>query len=413
MSKSVRVFNTYEPVISLVRDLAPFLRDAGLPMELIISRSEYRAGRTGLSECLSRVGGRVVYIPSGGVKAKGRFGKLLASVTYAVGASLYSLFSRGSAVNIFLTQPPLFFAWSTVLKLVRRQPYIVVLMDMYPEALILNGGIRKGGLLARVLGKVAKAGLVRADRVIVIGRCMRENVISLGADPMKLRYIPNWADEAKIFPVQDSANDLRRQLGLQHKFVVLYSGNMGIGHRFDDILEVARLFRNERDIRFVFIGGGARRVQIEDFIANHHLKNVLMHDFVPVKQMPEAQSLGDVHFVSLREEFDGTMVPSKVYGALAAGRAIIYQGGSRAEIARMISEEDIGAVVQEGDVARLYEVVLSYFRNQSEARRQGARALRLAHDKYCKQNALDAYLGEIMSVLGMSSRRNDEREAGV
>jgi glycosyltransferase involved in cell wall biosynthesis len=402
----VRIFNTYEPVISLVRDLAPALSDAGLATDLVISKSEYRLGRAGLADCLSAVGGRVIKMPSGGAKTNSRLGKLFVSLSYALGASVYSLFARNPAANVFLTQPPLFFGWARALKLFRGQPYVVVLMDMYPDAAIANGAIREGSVLARVLGRIARMGFAGAGKIVVIGRCMQDRVIRLGIGAARVQCIPNWADEARIYPVRETANALRKELGVDGQFVVLYSGNMGVGHRFADVLEVARRVRSDPDIRFVFIGGGARRGEIEGYIERHRLENVLLRDFVTSDRMAEAQSLGDVHFVTLREEFEGIMVPSKVYGALAAGRPIIYQGSGRAEIARMISEEDVGAVVREGDVDHLHKVIVGYSRNRKEATRQGERALQLAHGKYRKQAAISSYVDTIREIVDSRPRDN-------
>ena len=123
-----------------------------------------------------------------------------------------------------------------------------------------------------------------------------------------------------VYPIPAAESRLRRELGLDGKFVVLYSGNMGVSHYFDDLLEVIRRCQDEAKLHFVFIGEGQRRGEIENFFRRHQPRNVSLLLFQPMEQLAESLSLGDVHFVSLRAGFEGLVVPSKVYGALAAGR---------------------------------------------------------------------------------------------
>jgi glycosyltransferase involved in cell wall biosynthesis len=395
----IRVFNTYEPVSSIIRDLAPALGEAGVETELVISKTEYRRGRAGLDECVALAGGRVVRIPSGIGRAGSGIAKIAVIVTYALGAAVYSLFARQAAVNVFLTQPPLFFVWARLLRAIRRQPYVIVLMDMYPDAAIAHGTVARGGIIEKLAGWLAGVGLRSAQRVIVIGRCMQDRVLRYGVREESVQCIPNWADEKAIFPVARSDNTIAEELGLGSQFVVLYSGNMGVGHRFEDLLEVARRLRDEESIRFVFVGGGARRGEIERYQEEHDLKNVVLRDFVPAERMAEGQSLGDIHFVSLREEFEGIMVPSKVYGALAAGRPIIYHGGADSEVARMVLEEDVGAVIGDGEVDRLEQVLVAYASDRDIARQAGERALDLAHGKYSKDSAIATYVDTLTACV--------------
>ena len=395
----LRFFNTYEPVSSIIRDLAPALAEANLQMELVISAAEYRRGRRGLDDSICQVGGRIVRIPSGVANARSGIGKLTVISTYSIGAALYSLVARRATLNVFLTQPPLFFAWAPILRIFRRQPYVIILMDMYPDAAVAHGSVKQGGLTHRLGQWIAGVSLRSADRVFVIGRCMEERVLNYGVARRAVTCIPNWADEQRIVPVERRNNPLAAELGIGDELVVLYSGNMGVGHDFGDLLAVARRLKDNDRIRFVFIGDGVRRKEIERFRHDHRLGNIVIRDFVDADRMSESQSLGDVHFVSLREEFEGVMVPSKVYGALAAGRPIIYHGGAQSEVGKMVREEGIGAVVANGEVDRLQEALTGYAMDPARLQRQGQRARDLATGKYSRESAISAYVAHLRRTV--------------
>ncbi len=312
-------------------------------------------------------------------------------LTYVLGAVFHTLVSPSVNLNFFLTQPPLFPLWGWVLVYLRHQPYICLIMDIYPDVAVLDGLLKADSFVARFLSRLSIFILKRADRVIAIGRCMAERIAVMGIQRERIQVIPNWANEHLVFPIEPAQNNLRHDLGLTEKFIILYSGNMGVSHYFDDILEVARRCREIEHLKFVFIGAGRRRKEIEHAIAAHNLQNIILLPFQPAERLAESLSLGDVHFISLRSGFEGLVVPSKAYGALAVGRPIIYQGDPRGEIALMVSENEIGRIVPVADRSKLEETILYYLCNPQIVARHGQNALALARGKYSSARALESY----------------------
>jgi glycosyltransferase involved in cell wall biosynthesis len=221
---------------------------------------------------------------------------------------------------------------------------------------------------------------------------MIERLRSMGVATEKLHLIPNWMDERVVHPVDPTSNRLRKEWELEGKFVVLYSGNMGVSHYFDDILAVAEQLREYEDIVFVFIGDGARRDEIKGGIEERQLRNVLLQPFQDIDLLAHSLSVGDLHLVTLREAFTGLVVPSKSYGILAAGRPILYQGRRDGEIARMILEEDVGTVVSCGDVDSLRKTIVKYANSPGWRREQGERARELAEGKYSRTQSVRKYV---------------------
>ena len=239
----IRFFNTFEPVTTFYRDLIPALAAQGIESDLVISSMEYRPGREPLESNLDHPLIHIHRVKAGQGLAASRAQKVWAMVRYAMGALIYSLFGRPVDLNFFMTQPPLFTLWGYLLCLLRRQPYICLVMDLYPDGAIKDGLLPENSLIARLLTTLSRFALKNADGVVVIGRCTRDLLQRDGIPEAKLWVIPNWANDSEIQPVSSDDNHLLKGWGLAGRFVVLYSGNMGVSHFFDDILESAGVLK--------------------------------------------------------------------------------------------------------------------------------------------------------------------------
>ncbi len=387
----IRFFNTYEPVAPLYRDLLPDLARYGVQVEVYISATEYRPHRTPLAEALHHPNIRIRCFPSMGLSPTGRSQKIWLMLVYTLFAVAHSLVSTTVDINCFLTQPPLFSLWGWFLKVLRAQRYYCLIMDLYPDVAVQNGSLPEHGLITQGLKTLTRLTWRHADGIVVIGRCQKERLIREGVAAEKIHFIPNWANSAMVHPVPSTKNALRRKLGLTDAFVVLYSGNMGICHDFQTLLGAAQQLLPYLNIKFVLIGDGARRSELEKDMITHHLKNVILLPFQPAEHLAESLCLGDVHIVTLRDGFEGLVVPSKAYGALAVGRPLIYVGDSYGEIARMVNEAGIGAVVPVGNIDALVQIILQYYQNPTLKRKHGRKALELGKKRYHYKNALAAY----------------------
>lgn len=388
----IRCFSAFEPGWSYYRDLLPYLVRHGHDVEILITDSSYRDQRGGSFASLMRQQGvrvNVVNAGGGGGAGRGR-ARVRVYVSYILAAMGRSLFGRAVDANLFLTQPPFFFLWGLVLRILRGQKYMVVLMDLYPDVVFESGMARRGAPHIRLSAWLTRLGHRSADALIAIGRCTRARMIRDGVHPERIHVAPNWSNDS-VHPIERLDNPLREELGIGNRFVVMYSGNMGVSHYFDDIIEVARRFRGDDNIRFVFAGDGARRQELEQARARAGLHNVMLLPFQPIERLAYSLALGDVHFVSLRSRFEALVVPSKTYSVLNAGRGIIYQGEADGEIARMIGEEDIGVVVPDASPDALEAAIREAVTNSELVRGWGERARALARSTYSREKALARY----------------------
>ncbi|MDA9981416.1 glycosyltransferase family 4 protein [Gammaproteobacteria bacterium] len=390
----IRIFNLTDTAAPFLRNLIPYLASRKHQVKLYISGADYRQG-SGIEDALTGLEGvEICKISSFGLRHHGKFSKILIMLNYVIGASCLSLLDGRSRLNLFLSHPPLFQFWGYLLLRLRKEPYCCVIMDMYPEFLVALGFLDSGSSKTRALAWISSHSLRNADAVVATGRCMIPRLIEKGIDDSRLTYIPNWADERTIVPTPHCKNKFRTQQKWGTGFVVMYAGNLGRPQRPEHLIDAAgKMTETQPDVSFVLIGEGARRSDIEAYMAERNLANVYLSPFLH-QQFPISEILaaGDVHFVSLRASCSSLAVPSKSYGILAAARPIIYEGRLNDEIALMIIEENVGTVIEFGDIEGLQRAVTTYANDPSLCQRQGHAARRLATGLYSRERALNKYV---------------------
>jgi colanic acid biosynthesis glycosyl transferase WcaI len=379
-------------VSQIIGPIAFHLASIGEQVSVLCSRNKYDPAQGGLlpvHEVINKVDIRRSWGPSFGRSSL--TGYFLDMASFCAIATLRSLVAPKADTVVLLTNPPLFSLLGVVAKKIRKERFVYVLMDVYPDIAVQAGMMRKGSVAERVTRRITRISLREADRVVVLGDDMREVAIREGASPEKVIVIRNWADPEAIFPIPPERNPLRREWGLEDKFVVEYSGNLGVSHFFEDILAVAGKLEPCRDVRFVFVGGGMRFMEVERFVKEKNLSNVLLVPYRDRSVLAQSLSVGDVHYVSLRPGFEGLVVPSKAYGIMAAGRPMIYQGSANGEIARMVAREGIGHVVPPGDREGLRKAILELCRDKEARDRMGRKARATLEEKYSPAAALEQY----------------------
>jgi glycosyltransferase involved in cell wall biosynthesis len=401
----IRFFSAFQTAMAtFYSDLIPFLASAENEAEVIISKAEYRDGRD-LEGTIGHLAGVKIFRTAHfGLQPHNKINTALVMLLYLIHVAFYTLFGPRVDRNVFLTTPPLLPLWGYLLAKVRHQRYVVVVMDVYPDLVVEYGKMRRHALLTKLMDWLSTFALRKADTVIAIGRCMAHHLEVKGILSERLYVIPNWMNENLVHPVEHKNNQFRAKWNLNDKFVILYSGNMGRYHYFDDILIVAKSMQDRDDIAFVFIGGGARYDEIKTWIEKYQLTNILLLPYQDIHMLSHSLSAGDLHLVTLTEACTGLAVPSKSYGIFAAGRPILYQGSPDGEIARVILEEGVGAVVPLGAVEALQQCILTYMSQPDLTQRQGQKARALMEGRYSRVSALERYTKVLTHAVGEDAR---------
>lgn len=306
-------------------------------------------------------------------------GKLLDYISYYLGVAwrLLTLHPRPNRI-VALTTPPYLSVLARAISKLRGADHAHWVMDLYPDVMAAHGMLAEGGIFYRCLSGFARWGFggKRCVAVLALGPDMAERIDRLrGKESGLAEWVPLWSSTL----AEDSSGgeqELRRQRGwAEDQLVVMYSGNMGLGHRFGEILAAAAALHGDPadgKPRLVFFGKGKRRLEVETFVAKHPGGRVELHDYAPAKILSAHLRSADVHLVSLDPAWSGTMVPSKLQGIFTVGRPVIFIGSAVSSIGRWVEESGAGWRVEPDDVAGLLTVLKQAADPVERARRSSA-----------------------------------------
>ncbi|MEM7622573.1 MAG: glycosyltransferase family 4 protein [Planctomycetota bacterium] len=315
---------------------------------------------------------------------------------------------RRDAVFMGVTNPP-FVAWVLwFASLLRGIKYDYMIQDAYPEGLIALG-MKRSSPIAKLWYFLNRLAYRRAERMIVLGRDMAEVIeTNYGIPSGEVVYLPHWSAVEYDEPLPAEGRPLLAELDLADRFVVQYSGNMGIWHDIELFVRAAERLKDEDRVRLMLVGDGVRRAGAEALDRERNPGNIIWRDFVPLDEVRESLASCHAALICLRDGFFGIAVPCKVYGILASGRAIIAQVPAGTEIALTVEESECGVVVEPGDDEALARVIAELAGDPERVARYGANAFRAYREKYRQAQAVVAF----SELWGLSERRSGGGLAG-
>lgn len=245
--------------------------------------------------------------------ARGSFGRVLSYLSFYLSALARGVTAPKQDVIVSLTTPPLICLLGTMIKIIRGSKHYVWEHDIYPDVALDLDYFKRGGFLDRVVGTLADFSRRHADGVIALGECMKQRLIARGIPAERILIVENWASSTMIEPMPRPGNP--------DQLVLLYSGNLGLAHDLDTMTGAMLELKVEAPrFRFLFVGSGDKRKNLADFCEANGIDSVEFRGYVPRDQLSEGLAAGDIGLVTQHEICCGSVVPSKVYGILAAGR---------------------------------------------------------------------------------------------
>lgn len=296
----------------------------------------------------------------------------------ALNYATYLLFSLGAGLSVrkpnvvlCMTDPPVIADVALAIARRFRVPLVVVSQDVFPEAAAQLKRLESPvvlDLLRRLIGFYLR----RADRVVAIGERMRTRLEEKGVPPDRLAVIPNWVDTEAIVP-SPKDNDWSRENGMVDRFVVMHSGNVGHAQNLDALVRASTFLRDLDDLVVAIIGGGARHAHLVELADVLEADAVRFIGYQPRELLSLSLSAADVHVVGLARGLSGYVVPSRLYGILAAGRSVIVAADADSETARIVSAERCGLVVPPGRPELLAEAIRAAHAGELDLAEMGAR----------------------------------------
>lgn len=245
-------------------------------------------------------------------------------------------------VLIIGTDPALSILVAIVWKALRRRTKIVHwCFDLYPEAAFADGLLKPDSFAGRLIAGLMKRAYKACDLIVDIGSCMRSRIQMYGSQARQVTLVP-WALEepAIVLPVGEAE---RESVFGDACLGLMYSGTYGRAHSCSDLLKLSHSLE-DANIKLAFSVRGNRVDALKDQISAQNLGNFRFIPFATASRLQERLACADVHIVSLREEWTGTVVPSKFFGALAIGRPVLFFGSPDSFVAEIIKKHDVGWV---------------------------------------------------------------------
>ena len=321
-------------------------------------------------------------------------------LSYFASANL-ARFSVGRPdVVVSLTDPPI--VGLAALWTARRAGarFVFLCEDIFPEVAALLEDF-SNQTVNRTLDRINRYLLREADAVVALGDRMRRRLVEeKSADPSRIAVIHNWADCEAIAPGSKD-NAFARTQGFADKFVLMHSGNIGLSQNLDVLVEAAARLTSKPRLVIAIVGDGARRGALEQDVARRGLTNVRFLPYQPKAALHDSFASADAFLVSLKAGIEGYIVPSKLYGILAAGRPYIAAVDPSCEVATIARDYGCGVLAAPGDPDALAAAIATLYDDPATTRAMGGRA-RTAALQFDRRLAVQSYYDLFARVAGLA-----------
>lgn len=342
-------------------------------------------------------------------------------ISYFWGAIAATLKVKEQDYVFSISQPPilggLLGVWG---KWIKHAKYIYNIQDFNPEQ-ILAVGYTKSGFVTDTMMLLDKFSCRQSDLVITVGRDLMETVERRfkGRKDFKTVMINNWIDEKKIYPLPD--NDLRvtafkKGYGLDGKFIIMYSGNIGLYYDLLNLIKVLKKFRkgytqagiyekgpltkDNREVVFVFAGAGSVLDELIRYSRKHHFENMIFIPYQEKENLIYSLNAGDVHWCVNAKGIKGVSCPSKAYGIMAAGKPVIGVLENGSEVRMLIEECGCGRCCEPGNYNEIENIIRWYIENgnSAEVEQMGKNGRKYLEERLSKDVSIRRYAEEILKL---------------
>ena len=332
-------------------------------------------------------------------------------VSYFMGA-MGATFKVGKMDYVFsISQPPilggLLGVWG---KWVKHAKLIYNIQDFNPEQ-VLAVGYAKSRFITDFMMAFDKFSCKRSDLVITVGRDLVETVEKRFEDKKvpKTVMINNWIDENEIYPLPENNERVlafKKKYELDNKFVIMYSGNIGLYYDLENLIKVIERFGTDtktadgREVVFAFIGAGTVLDKLVSYVKEHNMDNVKFIPYQDKADLIYSLNAGDVHWCVNAKGIKGVSCPSKYYGLAAAGKPVIGELESGSEVRCLIQDTHGGLCCEPGEYDQVEKNIRWFIDNagSSEIKDMGIRSRDNLEKNLTRDVSVRKYAEEILKL---------------
>lgn len=351
---------------------------------------------------------RVIRVWSYITANKGFFKRTLDYVSYM--ASAVALSWRYPKFDVVLATSPQFFTALAgyLVSRLRRRPWVFELRDLWPESIRAVGASD-----SRLLDFFERLELFlyrKANRVVAVTHSFKENLIDRGIEAGKIDVVPNGVD-LEQFNSSCVTFDARERLGVaKDAFLVGYIGTTGMAHGLETVLDAAELCLDQPKVRFLIMGQGACREQLEVSAVERGLTNVVFSNSVPHDEIPSVYAALDMSLVHLRPTpLFKTVIPSKIFEAMAMGCPILM--AVEGEAARLVQQAEAGLCIPSGCAEAIVTSVRQAAREPETLSEMGRKGELAARTLFSRRTKAFEVLDALEAALSASRSSRNKAEA--
>jgi putative colanic acid biosynthesis glycosyltransferase WcaI len=300
-------------------------------------------------------------------------------------------------VVLAMTDPPFEGIVGSFVATLKRKPFVYNIRDMYPD-MAVGGSIVKPGLMARVWEKLHRWALRRATRVIVLGEDMKGRIAAKGVDPDRIDIVRDGVEESAT-PIAAATFDREviQAIRGESRFVLLHAGNLGFYGAWETLLTAASELQRD-GVGLVFVGDGAQRSRLQELAAGN--PGVRFLPFFPSSKVSSVLAAADAHVITIKRGLEGVVVPSKMYGILAAGRPIVAVAPGETDAVTLGVREGFGCSADPDRPEEVVATVRALLADPSRVAAMGA-AARSAAPRYARS----AEIRKFAAILESTAQR--------
>ncbi|MDM0455050.1 glycosyltransferase family 4 protein [Clostridium perfringens] len=301
-----------------------------------------------------------------------------------------------------ISQPPILGGTLGVIgKFLKGGKFIYNIQDFNPEQ-TMAVGYSKNKFILNLAMFLDKWNCKKSDKVIVVGRDMQETL----NERFKNKKVPNnvfinnWIDEKEVHPIvsHEEIDNFKCKYGLNDKFIIMYSGNIGLYYDLENIIKVIGKFKDRDDIIFAFVGDGSVKEKIEKYSIQNNLDNVKFIPYQPKEKLKYSLNSADVHWVVNAKGIKGVSVPSKLYGVMAVGKPVlgVLDNGSEARL--ILEESNCGVCSEPGDYIGIEKNINYIIENKDVIKKFGLNGRKYLEEYLSKSKSIDKYIKNIFEL---------------
>ncbi len=275
-------------------------------------------------------------------------------LTYAITATVWCFFLSFKKYDCTIVHEPSPITQAlpaVLLSKLRKIPFYIWVLDIWPDAMSSGGGIRNKRIL-KIMTSFVQWVYNHATKILISSKDFESLILKQGNYKEKLVYFPNWSEDILSMPVKEIPV-------LPDGFKIMMAGNLGSAQTIKAVMEAARLSKDNREIKWIFVGDGSERAYIEEFREKHHLEEtVYLMGRYPFEYMRAFYEASDAMLLTLRANFPHlkAVVPARLQSYMSAGKPILgmVNGGS----VNIINEAHCGYTVPAEDYEAFYKLII-------------------------------------------------------